>query len=87
LRLRDGRMSLRVLTDRTSIEIFGNEGEVYMPIYRPPELSGTRSVGLLAEGGVARVLSLEVNELKSIWLQAQEGGAGSAAAASTPVMR
>lgn len=59
-----------------------------MPVYRPPELSGTRSVGLRAEGGVARVLSLEVNELKSIWLQAQEGAAGSAAAAaSSPAMR
>ncbi|HRZ56169.1 MAG TPA: GH32 C-terminal domain-containing protein [Candidatus Paceibacterota bacterium] len=87
LRPRDGRVSLRVLVDRTSIEIFGNEGEVYMPVYRPPELSGTRSVGLLAEGGAARVRSLEVNELESIWFQAQEGTAGSAAAASGPTIR
>ncbi len=87
LRPRDGRVSLRVLVDRTSVEIFGNEGEVYMPIFRPPELSGTRSVGLLSEGGVARVRSLEVNELESIWLQAQEGTAGSAPAASSPAIR
>lgn len=87
LRPRDGRVSLRVLVDRTSVEIFGNEGEVYMPIFRPPELSGTRSVGLLSEGGVARVRSLEVNELESIWLHAQEGTAGSAPAGSSPAIR
>jgi len=28
----DGKIHLELLVDRTSIEIFGNDGRVYMPI-------------------------------------------------------
>jgi sucrose-6-phosphate hydrolase SacC (GH32 family) len=63
-----GRIQLRILVDRTSIETFANNGEVYMPQDALPEdgqASGT--LELFAEGGAAKMKSLAVRELESIW--------------------
>ena len=62
----NGRIRLRVLVDRASVDIFGNAGRLYMPMGMivPPE---NRSLEIQAKGGSARILALEVRELKSAW--------------------
>jgi len=62
----DGRIRLRLLVDRISVDIFGNDGRLYMPM-------GTMfpqdnlSLGVFAKGGNAEINSLEVHELRSAW--------------------
>jgi sucrose-6-phosphate hydrolase SacC (GH32 family) len=61
-----GALRLQLLADRASVEIFGNEGRVYMPMgHLAPE--DTRGLEVFAQGGAARVKSLEVHELRSAW--------------------
>ncbi|GMV91538.1 MAG: hypothetical protein AMXMBFR82_13160 [Candidatus Hydrogenedentota bacterium] len=62
----DGIIRLRVLADRTSIEIFGNDGAVYLPVGVILD-PGQRSLALDAVGTGAVVESLSVYELKSAW--------------------
>jgi len=62
----DGAIQLELLVDRTSIEIFANDGEVYMPMaVIPPD--DNKTLRVLVEGGPVKVESLEIHELKSIW--------------------
>jgi len=62
----DGKIRLRLLVDRTSIDIFGNDGRLYMPIgvIIPQD---NMSLEVYAKGGRAPINSLEVHELKSAW--------------------
>ena len=62
----DGMIKLRLLIDRTSIEIFANDGLVYMPMSAIPT-DDNRSLALTVTGGEAKVASLDVRELQSIW--------------------
>lgn len=62
----DGIVRIRLLIDRTSVEIYANDGGVYMPVHHIPE-GGDKSLALFARGGQARFESVEVHELKSIW--------------------
>ncbi len=66
LKLVDGKIRLRIMVDRTSVDIFGNDGRVYMPmgIIVPAD---NLSLGVYARGGRARICSLVVDELKSAW--------------------
>jgi len=66
LPLTDGSIRLRVLVDRTSIEIFAGDGQVYMPMSVLPA-DEDRSLALSIAGGTATVNSLEVFELQSAW--------------------
>jgi len=62
-----GRLTLRVLVDRGSIEIFGGDGRVYMPM---GVLLKAEQQGILAfskSGSGARLESARVWELGSIW--------------------
>lgn len=66
MELKDGRLKFRVLVDRTSVELFSAQGKVsasfcYLPEARdwPLEFS--------AVGGDVKIVSLCVNELRSIW--------------------
>jgi fructan beta-fructosidase len=68
----DGTLSLRVLVDRTSLEVFGNGGAVSMAACFVPQAAQT-SVTLAAEGGAAEVEWLSIYQLESIWAS---GGAG-----------
>jgi fructan beta-fructosidase len=62
----DGRVRLRLLVDRGSIEVFANNGAVTMSVAAiPPEKE--RSLLLFARGGKARVEALEVIEMRSAW--------------------
>lgn len=60
-----GHVRLRVLIDRTSLEIFANDGAVYMPMSAVPT-GDDRSLAVYARGAGAAV-ELKAHELKSIW--------------------
>ena len=62
----DGTVRLQILLDRTSIEVFGNDGQISMPSCFLPDPADT-SLGVYASGGEARIVSLDVYELRSIW--------------------
>ncbi len=62
----EGRIRLQILLDRTSIEVYGNDGIISMPTCFLPDLAN-RELGVYAEGGKARIRSLEVYELRSAW--------------------
>jgi sucrose-6-phosphate hydrolase SacC (GH32 family) len=67
----NGKVRLQVLVDRTSLEIFGNDGLLYMPMageFTP----GDRSLALTVTDTAVRFASLEVNELRSIWPQKEK---------------
>ena len=66
LGLADGTIRLEVLVDRTSIEIFGNGGRIYMPI-GVVLAENDKSLALHAKTGSARIRSMEVYRLRSAW--------------------
>jgi fructan beta-fructosidase len=61
-----GRIELRLLVDRTSIEIFANRGRIVMSFCFLPNLAD-RSLGVSTQGGEAKIVSLTVRELESAW--------------------
>jgi fructan beta-fructosidase len=63
----DGRIRLRLVLDRASLDIFGNEGRVYMPMGVIPKAED-RSLALYTKGGTATIESLRVYELRSSWI-------------------
>jgi fructan beta-fructosidase len=62
----DGKIKLQLLVDRTSIEIYGNDGHLYMPVGVIPS-DQLKSLDVFTRGGQTKVTSLEVYELKSAW--------------------
>jgi fructan beta-fructosidase len=66
LKAGNGKIRLRLLVDRTSLDIFGNDGRLYMPmgVLVPQD---NRSLELYSQGGGARIESLRVSELESAW--------------------
>ncbi|MDB6065136.1 MAG: sacC [Pedosphaera sp.] len=66
LKAQDGVIRLRLLVDCTSVDIFGNDGRLYMPmgIVVPAD---NNSLRVYAKGGDVRINSLKVFELKSAW--------------------
>jgi sucrose-6-phosphate hydrolase SacC (GH32 family) len=66
LRADSGKIRLRMLVDRTSIDIFGSDGRLYMPIGVAIDATNT-SLRLHVEGNGAFISALDVSELKSIW--------------------
>ena len=65
LKPRDGHISLRLLVDRLSLELFANKGEIYMPLRK--ERSKKNGLAVFSKGGKTTIRSLEVRELKAIW--------------------
>lgn len=63
----DGTIRLRLLVDRASLEIFGNDGLLVMPLAVAFEEAGRPPLGLFARGGTAEVRSLTVATLRSSW--------------------
>jgi len=62
---KDGRIRIRILVDRTSVEVFGNNGEVVIPCcFLPGEMD--QGLELFALGGAARIASMSIYKLKSI---------------------
>lgn len=64
-------IKLRVLVDRTTIELFGNDGRVSLSTCFLPRRTET-DLELYARGGSARIISLEVYKLRSAWFPAKE---------------
>lgn len=62
-----GRIRLRILVDRASIEIFANDGLVYMPMRAIPK-EGQAGIEVFSKGGNTKLRNLEIHELNSIWL-------------------
>jgi sucrose-6-phosphate hydrolase SacC (GH32 family) len=66
----NGKVRLQVLVDRTSLEIFGNDGLLYMPM-AGEFARDDRSLSLTVTDSALRFSFLEANELKSIWPKKQ----------------
>ncbi len=66
LKPQNGKLHLRILLDITSIELFGNHGEVNHARDFFPDPSN-HNLSLTVKGGPAQVSKLVVHELKSIW--------------------
>ncbi len=62
----DGIIRLRILVDRSTIEVFANHGQtVFSSIVFPDAAS--RRMSLYTEGGNVQVVSLKVNRMNSVW--------------------
>jgi len=62
----DGVITLRILVDRPSVEIFANGGRIYMPMQAVRDLKD-KSLSIYSRGGNAHIEQLTVYEMKSIW--------------------
>ncbi len=62
----NGLISLRILLDRTSIEVYGNDGRLHIPHVIFPE-ENDRSVRLTCSNGEVKATYLRVHELNSAW--------------------
>ena len=60
------RVKLHIFVDRSSVEVFANDGEKVMTdrIYPPP---GSTGIELYSTGGAGKVVSLTIWQLASIW--------------------
>ena len=67
IELEAGKLNLRVLVDRTSVEVFGNHGQVSLTSCYLRDRFGPPNLELYVQGGNAYLNTLVVNELKSIW--------------------
>ncbi|KKL65662.1 hypothetical protein LCGC14_2152740 [marine sediment metagenome] len=101
----EGKIKLRILVDRTTLELFANDGQIYMPIrtyinitelselyskfgtdfditeiaelypfklnyamsYTDPIIIGKSDIIVFSEGGITKLIKMEVHELNSIW--------------------
>lgn len=66
LQTENGQVSLRILVDRTSVEIFANGGRIQLAGCVLPD-DEQRDLSLYATGGKAKAASIAVWELRSIW--------------------
>lgn len=62
----NGKLQMIIYTDRTGLEIFANNGLLFMPININLQDSN-RSLSLAVKGGTAKFTNLNIYELKSIW--------------------
>jgi fructan beta-fructosidase len=62
----NGTVHLRMLVDRGFLEIFGNDGLVYMPANVTP-VTGALPISLMAVGSGAQLVSLNLYNLASAW--------------------
>lgn len=64
--LREGKLRLTIYCDRAGLEVFASDGLCYMPM---PFIAKADNwdLGLTVNGGVAKLSSLEVYELRSAW--------------------
>jgi fructan beta-fructosidase len=62
----NGRLRLQLLLDRTSVEVFANDGRMTLNHCFVPD-DAHRAPALTADGGEAKVISMKVYELRSAW--------------------
>ena len=63
----NGIVTLEIITDRQSVEIYGNLGQLYMPIGSTAYSATNTLLSLTSQGGSPLFNSLAVNKLKSVW--------------------
>jgi sucrose-6-phosphate hydrolase SacC (GH32 family) len=63
----NNRIKLQILLDRTSIEVFGNDGRLSMTSCFVPKAK--KSLEVFTVGGAVKLVSLNVYELRSAWKQ------------------
>lgn len=63
---KNGRIQIDILLDRGSVEIFSNRGRVALSVgaLAAPD---NQSVSIRAEGGIARIVDIELQGLRSVW--------------------
>jgi fructan beta-fructosidase len=61
-------VKLRILVDRSSVEVFGNHGRVALTDQIFPRRSSTK-IQVVSTGGRAQLTDLKVWQLKSAWLK------------------
>lgn len=66
LKAKNGRIKLRIYLDRSSIEVFGNEGEAVITSQIFPS-EKSEGMALYVRGGEGRLLSLDIWQLQGIW--------------------
>lgn len=66
LALENGHIRLELLVDRVSIEIFANDGRVYMPMGMIFD-AAERGLEVYARGGEANIAHMQVYEMNSAW--------------------
>jgi levanase len=81
--LRDGRLRLRVLVDRSLVEVFANGGEQTLAdqVYEPGD-----ELRVFATGGTAELEALEVDELRSTWERGSTDAPGSVGGTVPPTL-
>ena len=62
----DGKITVQVIVDRPMIETCGNDGAVCITSVRKKR-GNVSTIKAFADGGPARLIAMEVHELKSIW--------------------
>lgn len=73
----EGRIRMQVLVDRSSLEVCGNDGRVYLTeAFRAEEIGPIRA---FSDGGTTTIHSLEVYELESSWPRPQASSGDRAA--------
>jgi len=65
--LRDGKLRMTVYLDRTGVEVFASDGLCYIPMPFQMNPENTK-LFLEVRQGQAKVLSLDVHELRSTWI-------------------
>ena len=66
LKPKNGTIHLRMLLDRPSVEVFANQGRVYLPLCIIPD-DDKRSLSAYCNQGEVKADFLHVHELKSAW--------------------
>jgi len=66
VRPKQGLIRMEILLDKTSVEIFINDGEVPMAFYYIAE-EDNKKLALVSEGGDVKLNSMHIFELKSAW--------------------
>ena len=64
--MRNGRQNLRILADRTCYEVFACDGLWYAVLAVVPDPEN-RYLSLTSSGGSAKVRSLDISQMQSIW--------------------
>ena len=62
----DGKIKLEILVDRSSIEVFGNDGRISLSSCFLPDQENAR-LSVYASDGGTNIVSMNVYELKSAW--------------------
>ena len=62
----EGKVTVQVLVDRSTIETCGNDGRVYITSERGQK-GEVKAIEAFAQDGKAKLVGLEVHELESIW--------------------